>query len=273
MDGVVPITSCKFIETLAILSVAANLFYQTPEMKRTIATLLLVYALWPAGAQPRPKDFYPTHKSPVDVSAKAQQGFERRNRLLDKEKLNPEEQKELNTLLTTYDETLDSVWDIIGHECSWYCGGGNYKIKASSSLPDSSGISYGAKSANDLSYRTVWVEGKKGEGKGEYLEYFFKNESPRITSIIISNGYIKTKAAWHANNRVKTLKLLVNGKPYGLLHLHDTTDDQSFDIGKLGRNKNGSDLVLRFEIVDVYKGDKHNDTAITEIYFDGIDVH
>ena len=39
---------------------------------------------------------------------------------------------------------------------------------------------------------------------------------------------------------------------------------------------------MKFEIVDVYKGDKYDDTAITEIYddtaiteiyFDGIDVH
>ena len=35
----------------------------------------------------------------------------------------------------------------------------------------------------------------------------------------------------------------------------------------------GSDLVLKFEIIEVYKGLKYNDTAITEIYFDGMDVH
>ncbi|MCR5456138.1 MAG: hypothetical protein K6F33_14235, partial [Bacteroidales bacterium] len=29
---------------------------------------------------------------------------------------------------------------------------------------------------------------------------------------------------------------------------------------------------MRFEIVDVYKGDKWDDTAISEIYFDGLDV-
>lgn len=30
---------------------------------------------------------------------------------------------------------------------------------------------------------------------------------------------------------------------------------------------------LQFEIVAVYPGAKYEDTAITEIYFDGIDVH
>jgi hypothetical protein len=31
--------------------------------------------------------------------------------------------------------------------------------------------------------------------------------------------------------------------------------------------------VLRFEVVEVYKGNKYNDTAIAVIDFDGIDGH
>jgi len=30
---------------------------------------------------------------------------------------------------------------------------------------------------------------------------------------------------------------------------------------------------MKFEILEVFKGDKYDDTAISEIYFDGIDVH
>jgi intein/homing endonuclease len=41
----------------------------------------------------------------------------------------------------------------------------------------------------------------------------------------------------------------------------------------LGRRPDGKDLVLKFEITDVYPGDKYDDTAITELFFDGIDVH
>ena len=164
---------------------------------------------------------------------------------------------------------MENAWDIIDGGCSWYCGGGNYKIKASSSLGDS----YKAEFANDLSYKTAWVEGKKDEGIGEYLEYYFKNDSPRITEIIISNGYMKSEETWKNNNRVKKLKLYVNGVPFGILNLKDSRTDQYFEMGTLGHNKNGTDLILKFEILKVYKGSKHNDTAITEIYFDGIDVH
>ena len=30
---------------------------------------------------------------------------------------------------------------------------------------------------------------------------------------------------------------------------------------------------LRFEILEVYEGDKYDDTVISELFFDGIDVH
>lgn len=84
---------------------------------------------------------------------------------------------------------------------------------------------------------------------------------------------MKSEAAWKNNNRVKKLKMSVNGKPFGIFNLEDSKSDQSFEVGKLGHNANGTDLVLKFEILEVYKGDKYNNTSITEIYFDGIDVH
>jgi hypothetical protein len=117
------------------------------------------------------------------------------------------------------------------------------------------------------------VEGKDDNGVGEYLEYVFENTSPRITQMIISNGYVKSEPVWQNNNRVKKRKLHVNGKRYGILQLDDSRDDQVFEMGLFGHNKNGTGLVLRFEIFEVYKEDKYNDTAITEIYFDGSDVH
>lgn len=33
------------------------------------------------------------------------------------------------------------------------------------------------------------------------------------------------------------------------------------------------DWTVKFEIVEVYKGTKYNDTVISEIFFDGTDVH
>ena len=231
---------------------------------------LLIFALLCGGtAQSQIKNFYPKKVVKPDLSAKREKEINRQNELLQKKIPTASEQKELNMLLEKYGEVVENAWDIIDGGCSWYCGGGNYKIKASSSLGDS----YKAEFANDLSYKTAWVEGKKDEGIGEYLEYYFKNDSPRITEIIISNGYMKSEETWKNNNRVKKLKLYVNSVPFGILNLKDSRTNQYFSVGTLRHNKNGTDLILKFEILKVYKGSKHNDTAITEIYFDGIDVH
>ena len=240
--------------------------------KLLTALLFSIYGVCASG-QNAVNNYFPKEFWAVDVSMKKQKELERQNQLLEKQNLTYKEQRELDKLLEKYGEAIESVWDIIDGGCSWYCGGGNYEIRASSSLPDSNGISYSAKSANDLSYRTAWIAGNDKGGVGEYLEYFFKNESPRITRIIVSNGYMKNAAAWKNNNRVKKLRLFVNDKLYGILNLEDSDTDQIFQIGTFGLNENGTDLILRFEIFEVYKGDKDNDTAITEIYFDGIDVH
>ena len=231
--------------------------------------LLILALLYGGTAQSQIKNFYPKKVVKPDLSAKREKEINRQNELLQKKAPTASEQKELNILLEKYGEVVENAWDIIDSGCSWYCGGGNYKIKASSSLGDS----YKAEFANDLSYKTAWVEGKKDEGISEYLEYYFKNDSPRITEIIISNGYMKSEETWKNNNRVKKLKLYVNGVPFGILNLKDSRTDQYFEVGTLGHNKNGTDLILKFEILEVYKGSKYNDTAITEIYFDGIDVH
>ena len=231
--------------------------------------LLILALLFGGTAQSQINFFYPKKVVKPDLSAKREKEINRQNELLQKKAPTASEQKELNILLEKYGEVVENAWDIIDGGCSWYCGGGNYKIKASSSLGDS----YKAEFANDLSYKTAWVEGKKDEGIGEYLEYYFKNDSPRITEIIISNGYMKSEETWKNNNRVKKLKLYVNGVPFGILNLKDSRTDQYFEMGTLGHNKNGTDLILKFEILEVYKGSKYNDTAITEIYFDGIDVH
>lgn len=179
------------------------------------------------------------------------------------------------------DEIREDVWDIVGGGCSWYCGGGPKKVSASSSLSSQIDNSYEAKNAHDLSYKTAWVEGVSGYAIGEYLEYHFAPESPRITKIIVVNGYVKTKSAYNNNSRVKKLKVYVNDKPYAILNLKDVIAEQIFEIEPIG-NSNRKDLdklktqpdwIIKFEILEVYKGLKYDDVVISEIYFDGLDVH
>lgn len=177
-------------------------------------------------------------------------------------------------ILTEYDDTKETPFEIIGARCSWYCGGDSIGIRSSSHLPGHRDqYSYVANNAHDLSFATAWVEGVKGNGIGEYLEYRFDNTHPRVTQIIIHNGYVKSEKAWRDNGRVKKLKMILNGKPYAILALDDIKAAQRFKFEPLGRRKDGKDMYIRFEIMEVYPGDKYEDVAITEIYFEGIDIH
>ncbi|MBQ3875587.1 MAG: hypothetical protein II728_09435 [Bacteroidaceae bacterium] len=70
---------------------------------------------------------------------------------------------------------------------------------------------------------------------------------------------------------MKKLKVYVNNKPYAFLNLEDSRSEQTFNIAPLTDKK--KQWTMKFEIVEVYKGEKYDDTALSEIYFDGMDVH
>lgn len=164
--------------------------------------------------------------------------------------------------------------DVSHWGCSWYCGGGPDSISSSSTLPPNKKLNYKAGNAHDFSLRTAWVEGVEGYGIGEGITYRFAQQSPPVTKVEIYNGYMKSDKTWQENSRVKQLKLYVNGKPYALLNLKDIKSKQIFDIvTDEGLQGVDNDLYLKFEITDVYKGDKYEDVSIAEIEFDGTGVH
>lgn len=162
--------------------------------------------------------------------------------------------------------------DLYSGKCSWYCGGEVKSVKASSCLPSNSKFNYEGKNAHDFNHESVWAT--KGKGIGQSLTYTFEGKCPRITTVKILNGHVKTESAWKANSRVKKLRMYYNGKPYAILALEDSRTLQCFDVGTLGFNDSSkSDWTLKFEILEVYPGEKYGDTVIAELYFDGIDVH
>jgi hypothetical protein len=196
---------------------------------------------------------------------------------IDQSKLAADEKEIFEKCISDY----EGYWDVIGPGCSWYCGGGQDTISVSSNLKQVKGIEYTAKNIHDLNYKTAWIEGAEGYGIGETITYHFPPATPRITEIIIVNGYVKSEQAWKDNSRVKKLKMYIDAKPFAVLNLADSREEQHFKFEPLGYQgrKNWKALekkpwwTIKFEILEVYNGDKYADTAITEIYFDGIDVH
>ena len=180
-------------------------------------------------------------------------------------------ERQIEILESEEEYSKEDHLDVSSWGCSWYCGGGPDSIFASSILPPNKTLDYIAGNIHDFSLRTAWVEGVKGNGIGESITFRFSRYSPPVTTIEIFNGYMKSDKVWKDNSRVKQLKLYINNKLYALLNLKDIKSKQIFAIDTLqGIN---SDLYLKFEIASVYPGDKYDDTAISEIEFDGIGVH
>lgn len=177
------------------------------------------------------------------------------------------EEEQMQDALAHLEDPTRSQWDILGE------GGGyletSMKLKSvSSTLKPEGKANYEAKNLFDNLRNTAWVEGAKGQGIGEYIELSVPKksnaEAKDETIIDVFNGYSQNPATYKKNSRVKKFKLYVNGQAIAILDLQDTPNRQTFDIEKLAIPKN-VDLTYKFEILDVYKGDKYEDTAITEL--------
>ena len=148
----------------------------------------------------------------------------------------------------------------------------------------------------------VWCEGVKGYGFGERVNmrvitkaWYDNDDNIYFTDLMIVNGHAKNETTWKNNSRVKTLRLYAGGEPWCDLQLKDTIKPQIFALGenlriypaKSGkaipehgalaeyiRNLNPNIEIpktptyqtdLSFEIVEVYRGAKYDDTCITGI--------
>ncbi|MBQ7668771.1 MAG: copper amine oxidase N-terminal domain-containing protein [Clostridia bacterium] len=86
----------------------------------------------------------------------------------------------------------------------------------------------------------------------------------KLEGFYIINGYAKDDELWKNNNRVKTLKLTIDGKEEYILELEDSKALQVFDINYTN-NDISVPIMAEFEILDVYKGDKYDDTVLTTL--------
>lgn len=145
---------------------------------------------------------------------------------------------------------------------------------ASSSLVQQGNNNYGPSNTEDFDLRTAWVFCGPNKGIGEYIEFRFDlpegvpSEEARknVGKFIIFNGYCKSVKTWEENSRVKKLKVYYNDKSLCYIELQDIFFLQRCDLRKFFKGRvPDKDARLRFEIVEVYKGRKYDDVAISEI--------
>jgi len=132
------------------------------------------------------------------------------------------------------------------------------KITSSSTLHPSS-HKYSVKNIYDKTL-LAWVEGKKGNGIGEYVKFQFKKDI-KLSYFYIKNGYGHFNY-FKKNNRVKRMKISNSKGFHTIVTIRDSFDIQKVILPKLILGNN-----LKFEILSVYPGTHYEDTCITEISF------
>lgn len=132
-------------------------------------------------------------------------------------------------------------------------------IYKTSSFLEEDGIKYEAQNLKNLDLYKPWVEGKSGSGIGETIEI----DSPKykISSLVISNGYVsRKKTTYYNNNRVKKVRITNknNKDEVQELELEDTANPIEYKLEFYA-----NEIII--EILSVYKGDKYDDTCVNFI--------
>ncbi len=137
-------------------------------------------------------------------------------------------------------------------------------VKASAELRAQGANTYLASHVLNVNETTAWAV--PDGGIGQSITFTIKENFLIGTTYQIRNGYIKSKDSWKANNRVKKMKVFFNDKHIGYVLLQDSDSYQAFGIDPVWKK----DILLpkvgdqiRFEIEEIYKGDKYNDTLIS----------
>mgnify|MGYP003289778708 FL=1 len=150
----------------------------------------------------------------------------------------------------------------------------------------------------DKELSTSWVEGVDGDGIGEYIllqvyedgflgeEYFNIKDNKIRVLLTINNGFCKNFDLYCKNNRVKKAKItiydmslrvgqnetVVDDDPEIVLSdtifIEDKMENQIIPIEfslKKNHTTTTTEIILKFEILEVYKGSLYEDTAISEL--------
>ncbi|MFM2386252.1 MAG: hypothetical protein RL660_1009 [Bacteroidota bacterium] len=160
-----------------------------------------------------------------------------------------------------------------GSDCSWYCGGQMYKVTSTAIARNNQDSNYLDQKAHDFNLFSTWISQNTSSTSWDKISFHFRPKSPRVTEIIIYNGVLKNDRLFKEYSRAKVIDLYIDKVYYATLHLADSSAQQTFSIAPIQSKDSITDLELTFEIVEIFEGNTSNAAAISEINFNGIDVH
>lgn len=137
-------------------------------------------------------------------------------------------------------------------------------VTASSTLSPQGSYTYNPKNAADGDYLTAWVEGVKGNGENQWIQFESGTEAA-VKTIAVSNGYCSDKATYRKNSRVKEMKLEFSDGTSQVVELPDSM----YEYTLVDLPEEVTAASVKCTILSVYPGEKYTDTCINEIAFFG----
>lgn len=132
------------------------------------------------------------------------------------------------------------------------------KYKDASSTLVEPGFDFSINNLNNFESGKAWVEGVDGYGIGE--SFVIEHFNYKYDYLFIINGFISVDnpGLYKKNSRIKTIKVEgVQSNQSVICEVLDTPHPQTVDISKISNIED-----LKITILDVYKGEKYQDTAI-----------
>lgn len=143
-------------------------------------------------------------------------------------------------------------------------------VSATTTYPDTDGVSYKPEHSTDGKQSTVWVEGDEGgSGLGASLTYSFEGPTT-LSSFKIWNGNYYSYDFWERHNRIKEIEVEFSDGTKEKFTLKDERGAETVVFKKPVET-----TTVKIEIKAIYRGSTFNDTVISEIIFfdDKPDAH
>jgi hypothetical protein len=134
---------------------------------------------------------------------------------------------------------------------------GDFRECVSSVLPPQGAKNYGPEHLTGSS-GGAWCEGVPGHGVGQAIT-FHQTPAHVIATIMFVNGYAASEKTFRENGRVKRVRIETSGGYTREINLKDTRDVQKIKLSP------SRVAWIRSTILDVYPGDKHQDTCISTL--------